>query len=191
MGTMTMMAALLCTHVAAGEMPSAGLHEHPTITAMLEANNQLRASVGLSAQRISPRLTLAAQAHARYMADTGYFDHYVNGTPQSRANEQGYSGSVLENIAMGYGTVDGAFNGWHYSPGHWASIISDTPEAGFGYAVSANGTGYWVGMYGYPAKHTAAKVVVDGEEDTVEEGIQTMYYNYGKRGRRNRGRRRR
>ena len=44
---------------------------------------------------------------------------------------------------------------WQHSGGHWASIISDTSDAGFGYAVTDSGTPFWVGVYGYPAEDEA------------------------------------
>ncbi|MBC7855243.1 MAG: CAP domain-containing protein [Pirellulaceae bacterium] len=59
---------------------------------------------------------------------------------------------MRENIAAGMGSVDSTFNVWQSSGGHYASIVSGTTEAGFGYAVSRNGGTYWVGVYGSPAQ---------------------------------------
>ena len=39
---------------------------------------------------------------------------------------------------------------WQASGAHYASIVSNTTDAGFGYAVSASGTAYYVGIYGTP-----------------------------------------
>lgn len=124
------------------------LHEHPTLLRMLGRNNDLRRRVGLRPHRINPKLTKAAQDHAVYMARTGSFSHYSNGGPQGRASRWGFRGMVRENIAWGQYDVNDAFNSWQNSGGHWASIISGTTEAGFGYAVGADGRGYWVGLYG-------------------------------------------
>ncbi len=178
---------------------------------MLERNNELRASVGLGPHRLSEELTKAAQDHAEYMSRTGEFSHYVNGGPSDRAARYGYEGSVRENIAMGYGSVHAAFAGWQSSGGHWASIVSGTTDAGFGYAVSPGGTPYWVGLYGYPAQRVL-KPVTDGnpdgesadEEATAEANDTSVsesshnndnYYSYGSSRRRRRirvfGRRRR
>ena len=140
------------------------LHRHPTLLAMLRRNNQIRRNVGLRAQRINPALTKAAQDHANYMASTGDFSHYTNGGYQYRAHKYGFKGGVRENIASGFQTVDAAFNTWQGSGGHYASIVSGTSEAGFGYAVSRNGATYWVGVYGSPSTADEA-----GEEEGFAE----------------------
>ena len=128
------------------------LHKHPTLLKMLAKNNALRKSVGLKAQKMSPELCKAAQDHAWYMAKTGDFSHYSNLGHQGRAQKFGFKGMVLENIAMGYQTVDVTFSGWQSSGAHWASITSDATVCGFGFARSEDGTPYWVGVYGYPKK---------------------------------------
>jgi hypothetical protein len=84
------------------------------------------------------------------MANTGSFSHYSNYGPFGRARRFGFGGNVRENIALGHRNVLQAFVGWRNSGGHWASIVSDAPEVGFGYAVSKGGTPYWVAVYGYP-----------------------------------------
>ncbi|MFN0017017.1 MAG: CAP domain-containing protein [Pirellulaceae bacterium] len=136
------------------------LHRHPTLLSMLRRSNVIRRNAGLRAQRINPALTKAAQDHANYMAATGDFSHYTNGGYQYRAQKYGFKGGVRENIAAGFGTVDATFNTWQASGGHYASIVSGTTEAGFGYAISPNGGTYWVGVYGSPAEGDAA-----GEEE--------------------------
>jgi hypothetical protein len=144
------------------------LHRHPTLFGMLRRNNSIRRRVGLFPHRINPALTSAAQDHANYMARTGQFSHYTNGGPQYRANKFGFRGGVRENIAYGTATIDGAFNMWQNSGAHYASIVSGTTEAGFGYAVSANGLAYWVGVYATPAQGD-----VTGEtEDVVAQAVQ-------------------
>jgi uncharacterized protein YkwD len=124
------------------------LHEHPTLLQMLRRNNDVRGRRGLRPHRINPELTKAAQDHAVYMARTGSFSHYSNGGPQGRASRWGFRGMVRENIAMGQHDVNSAFHSWQNSSGHYASIVSGTTDAGFGYAVGPNGQGYWVALYG-------------------------------------------
>lgn len=157
------LATLLCASVAVGEeaQPAAGqaavngqsaaqsrpLHRHPTIFGMLVRNNNLRRRVGLIPHRINPALVAAAQDHANYMARTGQFSHYTNGGPQTRANRYGFPGGVRENIATG-GNIDTAFSMWTASGAHYASIVSGTTDAGFGYAVGPGGATYFVGLYG-------------------------------------------
>ena len=127
------------------------LHRHPTLFRMLQRNNQIRARSGLFGHRMNPALTAAAQDHANYMANTGQFSHYTNGGPQYRAARYGFRGGVRENIAMNGNSPDQAFVQWTNSGAHYASIVSGTTDAGFGYAVGRNGMAYFVGMYGTPA----------------------------------------
>ena len=161
------MAAVLCASVALAENPAtpaapAGgnqstqsdassqvrpLHRHPTLFGMLTRNNNIRRRIGLRPHRMNPALAAAAQDHANFMARTGQFSHYTNGSPQSRANKYGFGGGVLENIATG-GGPDTAFSMWQGSGAHYASIVSNTTDAGFGYAVGQNGATYFVGIYG-------------------------------------------
>ena len=147
------------------------IHQREEIVRMWKANNALRASVGLPPHRLSPELTRAAQDHAEFMARTGVFSHYANGGYIARAARHGYRGSVRENIAMGYGSIEAAFAGWRSSGGHWASIVSNTQDAGFGYAVSSNGTPYYVGVYGSPAVEVAKPVVEDPDAGEGENRI--------------------
>ena len=128
------------------------LHRHPTLLGMLRRNNSIRRGVGLWPHRMNPALTKAAQDHANYMARSGDFQHYSNAGPQGRASRYGFRGGVRENIAWNYQGIDGAFGAWTTSSGHYASLVSSTTDAGFGYAVGANGSTYWVGVYGNPAE---------------------------------------
>jgi hypothetical protein len=114
---------------------------------MLVRNNNLRRRAGLWPHRMNPALVAAAQDHANYMARTGQFSHYTNGGPQGRAYKYGFGGGVLENIATG-GNTDTAFGMWTASGAHYASIVSRTTDAGFGYAVGPSGATYFVGLYG-------------------------------------------
>ena len=132
------------------------LHEHPTLRHMLAMNNYFRAQAGRPPHRMSARLTQAAQDHARYMARTGQFTHHANGGLSARGHRYGYHGAIRENIASGQRTVKSAFESWRNSSGHWASIISSTSHAGFGYAISRSGETYWVGVYGNDASGTTA-----------------------------------
>jgi uncharacterized protein YkwD len=126
------------------------LHRHPTLFGMLVRSNDVRRSLGLQPHRVNPALTKAAMDHAKFMAATGHFSHDANGGPQNRALRHGFRSGVRENIAYGTRTIDYTFEAWVDSPGHYAAIISDTTDAGFGYAISPNGVGYFVGVYGTP-----------------------------------------
>ncbi len=123
---------------------------------MYEANNELRKKSGLGKQGLSEELTKAAQDHAWYMArrhDLGNedFNHRGdNGTPGKRAARFFYEGTVKENIARGYMSVEGTFEAWLKSETHKDAIYSDMIDVGFGYAIAKDGTTYWVGIYGRP-----------------------------------------
>lgn len=120
--------------------------------AMLKANNDLRLSAGLEPQSVSAKLTKAAQFHADYMARTLNFGHNRNLGLTGRLQHFAYDGTARENIAYGSKTVTLTFDVWQGSRRHWSNIICDAPQVGFGYAVSAKGTPFWVGVYGYPVK---------------------------------------
>jgi hypothetical protein len=157
------LALVLCSSVALADevkpvaatikKPAAArpLHRHPTLFGMLRRNNDVRRRLGLRPHRINPALTKAAQDHANYMAQTAQFSHYTNGGPQYRASKYGFRGGVLENIAYGTRSVNSTFDMWVGSGGHYASIVSGTTDAGFGYAIAPNGQCYWVGVYANPA----------------------------------------
>ena len=124
------------------------LNEHPTLRSMLQENNQLRVSKGLTPLRISARLSAAAQNHANHMARTRSFSHYCNGSPSSRAALYGYCCGVRENIAFGQPNPQTAFATWAASDKHYVNLMSESDLAGFGYARAQNGQIYWVAMYG-------------------------------------------
>ncbi len=138
------------TKKAGAEKPADDfLHKHPTLVRMWRHSNEVRARYQLPAQRISPELTKAAQDHAWYMARTGQFSHSVNGGFVSRARRHHYPGSPYgEIILYGSTSIPDCFNGWLNSPGHRAILLSGAREVGYGYAISRNGTAYWVGVFG-------------------------------------------
>lgn len=112
--------------------------------------NQLRADRGLTALRIDPNLTKAAQGYAQYMAENNYFGHtgLDGSTPNSRMIAAGYTaGCKGEAISAGQTTPDAALNAWLRSPAHFTILME--PEAidiGLGYFFRA-GTiygHYWV-----------------------------------------------
>lgn len=117
---------------------------------MLAANNHLRVDVLHSApQSLSDKLSKAAENQAIYMAMTGDFEHYgSNGTPGTRAALYHYNGVVKENLAKGFRNIADVFEGWRNSPTHWKAIQADYDEVGFGRAEAADGTIYWVALYG-------------------------------------------
>lgn len=137
--------------------------DHPTIKAMFAKNNELRKSHKMPEHFQSEPLTKAAQDHAWYMArmhdkgDEDFNHRGNNGSPGVRAGRYEFEGSVKENIARGYKSIEKTFLAWEESEDHKDAIYSDTTEAGFGYAIAKDGTTYWVAVYGKPKCSTNSK----------------------------------
>jgi len=120
----------------------------PTATAaqVLQATNKLRQAKGLPALRLSPELTLAAEAHACDMARKDFFSH--TGSDGSdirrRITRAGYRGCLFaENIAWGYTTVQRAMTGWEGSPGHLQNMLHPRVKE-MGLALALDGPKpYW------------------------------------------------
>lgn len=108
--------------------------------------NQFRAELGLSAFTGNGTLSIAAQQQATYMAQTNNYAHnWPSGsTPQTRANNAGYNGRVVENIVGGWHmTPRQGLIWWQNSPVHYNTITSSRyTEIGAGYAVSGDQTYY-------------------------------------------------
>lgn len=71
----------------------------------------------------------AAAAHALDMATHDYFSHDSRDgrSFSDRITAAGYAWSAAgENIAAGYGSVEGVMAGWLESPGHCANIMGDS-----------------------------------------------------------------
>ncbi|NIC04117.1 CAP domain-containing protein [Billgrantia bachuensis] len=74
------------------------------------------------------RLTEAAKAHSRAMAEEEFFGHAGEDDEgvAARVNEAGYEWmAVGENIAAGQAEVEAVMQGWLDSPGHCSNIMSD------------------------------------------------------------------
>lgn len=107
------------------------LIKNPTIQGLLIRTNAHRAAMGYGPVRLNVEMSLAAQRHANWMADTGYYQH--SGLP------------YMEIIFTGPTSVEAAIQGWIASPAHHGILLSGS-EAGFGYMVR-NGRPYWVGVF--------------------------------------------
>jgi uncharacterized protein YkwD len=118
--------------------------------AMLARNNSIRTTRSLQPHKENASLMAAAQDHARYMARNRVMSHYSNAGPAGRAARHGFEAGVLENIAYGYTNVDTTFSVWGNSSGHYANMMSNTSDAGFGWAIAIDGTPYWCAVYGTP-----------------------------------------
>jgi len=113
--------------------------------------NDTRAKHGRKPLRKCARLDRAAQKYAQVMANTGHFAHTgPNGSsPTVRAKRAKYTGGVGENIAFGYDTNAQVMAGWIRSNGHYRNLLRPQyKDAGFGAALSKDGSIYWVQMFG-------------------------------------------
>jgi hypothetical protein len=132
-----MFPAILIVTLLAPANPAA-LHEHPTLVKLHQQHSQHRVRNGLQPQKLDPTLCKHAQAYCGVMA---------------RANSMTHSAMAYnENIAYGYGSADAAMNGWIYSPGHNANLLSGHTMVGFGYQLSADGTPYWISIHANSAQ---------------------------------------
>ncbi|HID24645.1 MAG TPA: CAP domain-containing protein [Planctomycetaceae bacterium] len=107
------------------------LVRHPVIQRLLKFHNEERARYGLPPLQLAPEMCLAAQEHATWMAETGYYMH--SNLPWA------------EIIFAGPLSAREAVDGWIASPAHHSIMLSGT-EAGFGYMVR-DGQTYWVGVF--------------------------------------------
>src|SRR5918998_3172860 len=112
----------------------------------LRLHNHKRASRGLRALCVHPKLTKAARAHSASMIKKDYFGH---GNVGRRLKRHGYNWRVYgENIAGGtgdYARPGNVFRRWMRSSGHRANILDRRfREIGIGTA-----TGNYKGKTGY------------------------------------------
>lgn len=108
------------------------------------------------------KLTEAALAFARFMADTGKYGHNADGRqPDERARRQGYDPCIVaENIAYIFDPriskagdlARTMVQGWENSPGHRKNMLNpDITQIGVGVARSEkSGYYYAVQMFGRP-----------------------------------------
>lgn len=120
---------------------------------VIELTNLARSREGLAPLVVNDRLSAAASAHARDMAQKGYFDHLSpNGEgPEERCRRAGVADFSGENICMGTPTAKPTVDLWLASPGHRSNILSaSNRETGVGFAKNPKGETYWVQLFGAP-----------------------------------------
>ena len=113
--------------------------------------NTERAKQGLTALKSDSKLAEIAQKKAEDMAENLYFSHTspTYGSAFDMLKAAGYSYKTAgENIAMGQKSAASVMDGWMNSSGHRANILNTSYEKiGVGYAVSQDGTPYWVQIF--------------------------------------------
>ncbi len=120
-------------------------------TQVVSLVNKERAAKGLSALAKDSQLTRLAQLKAEDMAKNKYFSHTspTYGSAFDMMKTYGVSYETAgENIAMGQKTPEAVMEGWMNSAGHRANILNSAYTGiGVGYAVSSDGTAYWVQIF--------------------------------------------
>lgn len=126
---------------------------HPVIADLLERHNRERAKEKLPPLTLDPKLTAAAERHARDMAEHDTMSHEGSdgSSPQKRMEDAGYKGRATgENVAFGARTPAEVVRGWMDSPPHKKNILGDYKDVGIAVARSEDGTPYWAVDFGQP-----------------------------------------
>ncbi len=94
--------------------------------------NENRAILGLSALTLNSPLCQACLDHSQEMSALGYFSHDSptpgRRTPAARATAAGYRGHVQgENLYMGSGSTQAAYEAWWRSDGHRKTMFAEGP----------------------------------------------------------------
>lgn len=117
--------------------------------AQVRITNEYRIMMGRKALVLDDRLVKSARGHCEEMSREGYFSHFSphpeRRTPDLRMKAEGYPGMPSsENIHMGSGSPEGAFNGWFHSSGHHRNMLQKVwTEMGTGQAGK-----YWTQNFG-------------------------------------------
>lgn len=121
------------------------------------AYNDLTSRSAVNALTLNDLLTTSATKYAKYMADNNVFGHTENGTPQSRTEAEGYTGSVGENIAAGsYPSYNAESDPTGAAIAFVKLLIIDTGISGVGHRKNIlNGSYRVVGIGFY--RNTASK----------------------------------
>jgi uncharacterized protein YkwD len=125
----------------------------PELRALVAAHNKERVTEKRAPLGANAKLSAAALAHARDMAEHEKMSH--EGSDGSKFNErierQGYQSRRLgENVAAGQKTVAEVMREWMNSEHHRDNILGNFSEIGVAYATSEDGTRYWCTTFGLP-----------------------------------------
>ncbi len=138
---------------------------------------------------LEPALTLAARQHSRDMSDRNFFDHQNpdGDRAQQRAEKNGYDGSVGENIAAGYSTIDDAYVAWLDSVEHrknvlslWASFTDNFhyDEIGVGFYFPGPGVSdfptYYTQTFGFSGRPQRTYILGVAYDDTDGDNFYSI-----------------
>jgi uncharacterized protein YkwD len=125
----------------------------PVLAQLVEAHNKERAKENLPPLKLEAKLSDAALAHAKDMANRQEMGHEGSdgSTPSQRVVRAGYHYLATgENVARGYEDVAGVMQGWMESPPHRKNILGDYSEIGVARVEGKDGKPYWCAEYGKP-----------------------------------------
>ncbi len=145
----------------------------PIATALLAIHNREREKAGHGVLKLSEKLSQAALAHAKDMAEHQTLDHTGSdkSTVADRVKRVKYPYILVgENIAEGQKTVEAVMTTWMESPTHRENIMGDFTEMGAARAKDEVGVSYWCVAFGMPIpelkpKEAAADLVKYLNED--------------------------
>ncbi|KAJ2858439.1 hypothetical protein J3B02_000189 [Coemansia erecta] len=122
---------------------------------MLYILNDIRKKANKPAIERSPRADKMAQDHSNYQASINQMTHDdINGSLGQRATKAGilWSG-VAENIAFGSQTVEKTMEMWTNSPLHYANMVGNYTQVGFGRMLNSTRSQndvFWTQVFVYP-----------------------------------------
>jgi uncharacterized protein YkwD len=98
-----------------------------TVQSVLAAVNAARLQKGCGPLKLNAKLTAAARAHAKAMAEKNFFSHTGKDGSKfgARIKRQGYSyRAAAENIAAGQSSAGAVVKSWMGSSGHRRNILN-------------------------------------------------------------------
>jgi len=123
----------------------------------IEILNKARIEKNMGPLEIDPDLTRAARYHAYDMANENYFSHGTQNSINGKLTESIGTferialfypkGANTENIYMGFGTAEEAYESWYNSKGHYENMFNSiTSKVGIGIAKTSDSDFgyYWV-----------------------------------------------
>lgn len=126
---------------ATSRTQAAGGAPNGEVGAAFQRINAHRAAHNLPPLKWDPAAARVAQGQADRQAESDSMFHSKTFFQELSPEGAHYAN---ENVAMGYKTGDAVFNGWKYSPGHNANMLSPKiTSVGLGVAYSSDGTPYW------------------------------------------------
>jgi len=104
---------------------------------ILKLVNNHRASLGLSTLSTLNIISGVADGHTNYMIEVGGINHDNFSQSSEYLKKQAHAISVGENVAYGFNTAQGVFNGWLNSQAH-RNVIENPNYTHFGISTDSD-----------------------------------------------------